>query len=292
MNLPETCLNAVEAFPGGQPVEIPVCGTRLRGRLFRPAAAPRAAIVLHAATGVPQRYYRHFVAWLAGEGYACLTYDYRDFGASAERHPRHSRATMADWGIRDQAAAQRTLEKLVPDAPIWVIGHSLGGYMLPLQAGAARVARLITVASGPVHRSDHLYPQRLAAEALWSPPVRALTRALGYLPGRALGLGHDLPAGVYAEWRRWCTTRGFLLCDIGRSLPMPDWTAMRGQAKFVALADDGMIPPPAVWRLMQFYPEAVKRQLLLRPAAYGLKAVGHVAVFAERNRALWPAITA
>jgi predicted alpha/beta hydrolase len=102
----------------------------------------------------------------------------------------------------------------------------------------------------------------------------------------------DLPAGVYWQWRRWCTTHGFYLADIGRSLPMPNWTALQGKAKFVAISDDGHVPPAAVWRLMQHYPEAVKSQLTLRPEVFGLKSIGHIAAFSPRNAVLWPQIIA
>jgi predicted alpha/beta hydrolase len=292
MNAPQMRVNGAELVLGEEPVEIASHCATLQGRLFRPSGPATAAIVLHGATGVPQRFYRAFAAWLAEEGYACLTYDYRDFGASAIAHPRLSAATLSDWGIRDQAAAQRRLEQLVPGIPIWVVGHSLGGFMLPFHEGAGRVARLITVASAPVHVSDHPLPQRIIVGAFWSAPVSGLTRALGYLPGRLLRLGHDLPPGVYAEWRRWCTTRGFYLGDIEQSLPMPDWAALKAPAKFVAVADDGLATPAAVWRLMQHYPEAIKRQLVLRPADFGLKRIGHIGAFAARNRAVWPAIMA
>ena len=86
-------------------IEIASDGARLAGRLVRPAGMPRAAVVLHAATGVPARFYRRFADWLAAErDIVCLTYDYRDFGASGD--PRGSPATMTDWGVRDQQAAR------------------------------------------------------------------------------------------------------------------------------------------------------------------------------------------
>ena len=64
----------------------------LGGTLFRPAGRARAAIVIHGATGVPARFYRHFAAWLADQGFVCLTYDYRGVGASATRKMRDETA--------------------------------------------------------------------------------------------------------------------------------------------------------------------------------------------------------
>lgn len=49
-----------------------------------------------------------------------------------------------------------------------------------------------------------------------------LTAAISYLPGARLGLGDDLPLGVYRDCRRWCLTRGFHLTDNCRRLPQPN----------------------------------------------------------------------
>ncbi|MEM9341730.1 MAG: alpha/beta fold hydrolase [Pseudomonadota bacterium] len=259
----------------------------LHGRVFLPLGTPKAAIVLHGATAVPARYYHAFAAWLSTQGYACLTYDYRGFGSSAIGHVRASDASLVTWGIADQPAAQAEMECRFPGVPLWVIGHSIGGLMVPFHPGAARIKRLITVASGPVHTSDHPGLWQLYARIFWWGPPAWAAAAMGYLPGRAMRLGDNVPRDVYWQWRRWCTTPGFYLTDVGRLLPVPDWHAFQGDLRVVAVEDDGMVPPPAAWRLMQHYPEAWKRQTVLRPA-HG--PIGHITAFAERNRALWPQI--
>ncbi|MEM0948826.1 MAG: alpha/beta fold hydrolase [Pseudomonadota bacterium] len=258
----------------------------LSGKLYR-AARPKAAAVIHGATGVPAHYYGYFAAWLAEQGVMCLTYDYRDFGISSQGHPHASDATLADWGLRDQPAAQDLLERLAPGVPIWVIGHSIGGLMVPFHANAARIDRLITVASGPIHTSDLSLRWKALSAMLWYGPGAVLTQVLGYLPGRMLGLGTDLPSGVFWQWRRWCTTRGFWLSEIGARLPMPDCRSFRGHLRCVAIGDDGMVPPAAVWRLMQLYPEAAKQQAIVRPDG---RAIGHIAVFSREHAQHWPSL--
>jgi len=233
---------------------------RLQGKLFRPSAEPKAIVILNGATGVPARFYRAFAMWLATEkNLACLTYDYRDFGASAQRSLRQSTATMADWGVHDQQAARDFAVSQVPKAPIWIIGHSLGALCLPFQKELDQISRVI---------------------------------AAGYMPGKKLGLGADLPAGVYWQWRRWCTRTDFFVREIGSQLPQPDWTGMKADMKFVAMADDVMMPPRSVWKLMEFYPAARKEQVVLRPKEFGLAKLGHIEAFAEKNSAVWDAILA
>jgi predicted alpha/beta hydrolase len=279
--------------PDPRRVSIQALGAELAGRLYLPAARPRVAVVLHGATGVPQSFYAPFATWLAAEmGYACLSYDYRDFGASARGGMRRSKATMTDWGIHDQSAALAALAVRLPEADLWVIGHSLGGAMLPYQKGLDRVARAIVIGAGMVHVSDHPWPYQALARLFWQGHGPVLTRLAGFLPGRLTGFGSDLPKGVYWQWRRWCLTRGYHLTDAGGSLPMPNLAGVSAPIKFVAVEDDPMVPARAVWRLMQFFPESVKRQLVLRPAEHGLNRIGHLGPFTRRSAVLWPQIIA
>jgi predicted alpha/beta hydrolase len=278
-------------IPGPNPITIRSLGAQLKGTLFLPDALPKAAIVLHGAVGVPAGYYRAFATWLTTQGYACLTYDYRDFAASQTRPLRRSKARLQDWGLSDQPAALAALRRLQPDVPHWIIGHSLGGTMLGFHP-VDGVARIITVASGLVTLADHPWPYRALAAWFWYGLPRLATALAGFLPGRALLMGPDLPRGVYRQWRRWCTRPGFWQGDVGSTLPAPDPARVTCPFKIVAIADDDVVPPAAVWRLMALYPRAIKRQLVLRPADHGLARIGHIAAFSRANAALWPTLIA
>ena len=275
----------------GEDLDIRSDGALLRGTLFRPPGTPRAAMVLHGATGAPAGFYRAFAAWAAEErDLAVLIYDYRDFGASLRRPMRGSKATLADWGRYDQAAALARLAGLFPDTPLWVLGHSVGGLWMGWHKGMERVSRAITIGAGLTHVSDHPWRYQWKARVFWSPPVRLAARMSGYLPGRMVGLGADLPRGVYEDWRRWCLTPGWHLSDVGRTLPLPDVQRVRGTIRMIAIADDDLVPAAAVWRARALYPEAMKEQLVLRPADFGLACIGHIPPFQRRNAVLWPAI--
>jgi predicted alpha/beta hydrolase len=58
------------------------------------------------------------------------------------------------------------------------------------------------------------------------------------------------------------------------------------------VADDDVVPPAAVWRIMALYPQAIKRQLVLRPADHGLQKIGHIGAFARANQVVWPTLIA
>lgn len=264
----------------------------LAGTLWGEQAAAAMAVVLHPATGVPARYYGAFAAWLAVDcGAAVLTYDYRDFGRSASGPISRSKATMSDWGIHDQEGALRFLARRFPALPLRVVGHSLGAQWLAFHADIARVDRVAAVASGPNYWLDQ--PPTYMAQVLWfwwlGGPVA--TRLLGYLP-RWMGLGADLPAGVYWQWRRWCLSRDFARADWGRSLPEPQAARARFRLTLIPIADDVMIPPKMVRRLAAFYPAAQTREDMIVPEAKKGQKIGHLRIFSPRSREWWPRIAA
>lgn len=265
-------------------------GWTLAGRLFQPGEGPPGiAIALHGATGVPRDYYAKFAAWLAqSRGAAVLIYDYRDCGESRRGHVRSARSDMGAWAVIDQATALDWLAARFPGAELEVMGHSLGGMGLPFHQGADRVRRMTTVATGPSHWRRHPINFIAKAVAFWFVLGPVATLILGYMPGRILGQGADLPAPAFWQWRRWCTTRGFYRNDWGKALPQPDLMRMKGDIRLVAIADDPMIPPAVVRDHAAFFPAATVTHVVVTPQQAGVKAIGHLRVFSERCKAAWP----
>lgn len=271
------------------PVTFPSGTTELSGTLFIPAGRPRAALVLNGATGVPQRYYRHFARWLAAEQQvACLTFDYAGMGASATGPVKECDATMLSWALQDQPAARAALRHRFPDLPLWVLGHSLGGMLLPMQEGTQDIAQIFAVASGYVHHSDHPWPYQGLARLFWFGHAPVLTALLGYLPGKRLGFGEDLPPGVYWQWRKWCTSRQFFWPEVGDTIPAPNWTG--APVRLVSVSDDATIPARCTWALERSYGAPACTRVLVTPSDLGLSRIGHIAGFASQNAAFWPVI--
>ncbi|NVO58179.1 hypothetical protein HW561_20510 [Rhodobacteraceae bacterium B1Z28] len=264
----------------------------LSARLYLPAFEPQTAVVLNSATGVPRDYYRHFAHWLATEhGMACLTYDYRDFGHSRTGHLRDSDVTMADWALIDMPAARAEMRRRFPNVQQWTIGHSVGAMLGPVQPDIAQIDRMICVCSGLVTLSDHPWPYRALAWLFWYGHAPLFVRALGYLPGKAIGFGSDLPASVYWQWRTWCTASQSYIPDIGLDLPAASWSGSDVPVDLFTFEDDQMVPPEAVWRLADLYGPAAKRHQL-SPKELGLTEIGHIGAFARRNAAVWPHLIA
>lgn len=260
----------------------------MSGTLFEPPA-PRRSVLISGATGIPHGYYRHFARWLAEErGAAVLTYDYTGFGASLDAPMKEVQSTMSSWAVEDQSAARAFLTQRHPELPLTLIGHSLGALGWGFIPPEPQLEKAIAIASGPVHQSDHPWPYRATALTFWHVIGPALNALYGYVPGRVSRLGADIPGPVFAQWRRWCTTRGFFASD-------PDPRLIRAAPltcalRTIGLTDDKMIPPHVVKRLGEWHPAAQHDHLTINPADQGLGEVGHLAAFRRRNSALWPLI--
>jgi predicted alpha/beta hydrolase len=87
----------------------------------------KAVVLIPGAMGVRQDYYFAFAQYLAQQGYAALTFDYRGVGFSAPPSLRGFRATATDWAEKDYNAALHAAKSWLPDQPLLVAGHSLGG---------------------------------------------------------------------------------------------------------------------------------------------------------------------
>lgn len=165
------------------------------------AARARAAVLLVPAMGIPAGYYRRCAEACASRGFNVLLPELPGTGTS---HPLPSR--HADYGYRD--LAERYVPALVDetrrrcgDAPVVLLGHSIGAHagMLAALLDRITIAALVTVAAGNIHYRNWTGPDagkvRLAA---WL--VAGLSHALGRVPGQYFGLGGAQPRKLMREW--------------------------------------------------------------------------------------------
>ncbi|WP_395244885.1 alpha/beta fold hydrolase [Agromyces sp. MMS24-K17] len=271
-------------------------GRILRGVELVPDERPIGAIVVHAATAVPIRIYAPFAEALAERGFAVLRYDYRGTGASAApdlRDDRHLR--MRDWIDLDGPAATAWLRARHPDVPLLALGHSVGGHVIAL-GGARPDGTEAPGLDGAVIIASHIaanrdIPDPAERARVWTllnvvAPVAGAV--LGYVPGRRLALGEDLPVGVVREWRDWTRRRRYFFDD-----PTMDADArarrLATPTLVVGIADDPWSTPDAVSRFADHLSGAPVERLTVAPAPG--EAIGHLGFFRRAHREThWPAV--
>ena len=167
-------------------------------RVYEPAGAARASVVIGGAMGVRQSFYEAFARWMAQQGFRVTTFDYRGHGDSLHGAMRDVKADLFDWA-QDYEAVISAAKAALPMQPLYLLGHSLGAQLPGLLRKPGQVDGLLSVAAGSGYWRDNAPKLRRVVPYFWWVLVPLATRLCGYFPGRALKKVGDLPA-----WARNC----------------------------------------------------------------------------------------
>ncbi|MBI5256633.1 MAG: alpha/beta hydrolase [Burkholderiales bacterium] len=286
--------------PGGEALPAPhtlLCedGTPLAARWYEPPTPARAVALVSPATGVPQRYYRHFAAWLARRGYAVLTYDYRGIGESLRGPVRADRSRMRDWALLDMSTALAEAERrrAPRGLPLLVVGHSFGGNAAGLARGFERADALLTLGAQSGDWRNWPGRHRWVTGAYFHLMLPLVSHLFGRAPGWALGgRGDGLPKQVALEWARWGRRRGYLFTDPSLAAHLQGYRRFAGTAHLWNVSDDLTYgPAPAVDALAAEYQAARVRRHELVPKKLGITQLGHFGAFRPGvGEKVWPVL--
>jgi predicted alpha/beta hydrolase len=255
-----------------------------------PGARPACAAMLCGGGAIPARAYRRFAAWLAERGVPLLTYDNRGIGASRPIQMRGFDAAFEDWSDYDCAAAIAWLGERYSGAKLIGIGHSIGGLVLASAHNSERLDRLLLVAAHTGYWGDYHPLWRWPMALMWHGVMPALTRVCGYFPGRALGLGADIPAGFAEQWagRRTPAVR----YEGERAMAcLARCRRLHGRALALTFTDDGFATAQGTRRMLEHLPLVRAEHRVIAPRDVGLTRIGHFGFFrAGAEESLWPAV--
>ena len=272
----------------GQPIAIP-CedGFVLHGHAW---PGRGGTVIVNCATGVLARYYHRYAQFLADQGFAVLTYDYRGIGASRPPRLRGCGIGWRDWGALDFEAAVTWARRRDPGGRLAVVGHSIGGFLLGFAASAIHLDRILTVGAQYAYWPDYDPAARARLVLKWHMAMPALTALCGYFPGRRLGWLEDLPAGVAWEWSFRGARMEASYQAAERPAILAGFAAVQAPILAVSMTDDEFATPQAMRRALAYYSGSERRLALLRPAELGFAEVGHFGLFHARHQdGFWPA---
>ena len=271
-------------------------GTRLSARLFaaQGEAAARGAVLIAPAMGVKQDYYAAFATWLATQGYTTLSFDYRGMGESRPAAHRRSLrgfdANLFDWADDIDAAIER-LGEAAPQAPIYVVGHSLGAQLPGMLKHRDRIAGLVSVAAGSGYWRDNAPPLKRIVLYFWHVLVPVATALFGYFPGARLGKVGDLPRGVILQWRRWCMNPRYHVGAEGEAL-RDKFAGARFPIVALSIVDDELMTERGTQTLIDCYENAPRELQRIAPADAQVRRIGHFGFFrAQFEATLWTRVT-
>jgi len=205
---------------------------------------------------------------------------------------------MEAWAEYDCTAAIAWLRSRCPEAEMIGIAHSFGVLLVGSSYNAGEQARLVIIGGHTGYYGDYGRRYRLPMTLLWHGLMPAMTRLLGYFPGRRLGLGEDLPAKVALQWagRRLPELRpaGTDPGSVRVQRMLDRCAALQRPALVVSISDDAFASASGLRRLMTYFPRLSPLQHLeFAPADAGLSRIGHFGFFSRRAGAvLWPRLLA
>jgi predicted alpha/beta hydrolase len=261
-------------------------GFALAATVFAPPVRPHGVVLINSATAVPRKIYRGFATYLAEQGFAAVSYDYRGTGGSRPASLRGFPARMRDWAALDVAAAIDHVRMVWPKIPLAVVGHSFGGQALGLVPNNGEISRALLVAAQAgywnLFHSPEKYRVYLMLRLIGSPTARVL----GYMPGR-LGIGEDLSRDVFLEWTGWVMKRRYFFDDATLAA-LANFPRYRGPMRAMCMTDDPWATAPAVDLLLSGFTGTRPERIDVRPADIGAAKIGHFGFFRGEHRdTLW-----
>ena len=252
------------------------------------AAAGDQFIVMAGATAVPRGFYKRFAEFAQARGINVITTDYRGIGDSKYGSLKGFEMEYADWSRYDLAAA---VDYAAARGKVWLVGHSLGGHAIgqlprPNELQAAYVCGVGAGWHGWMPR-----PERYRAWLLWNVIGPLTTRIYGYNPMSKLGMGEDLPMGVYRDWKKWCAHPHYFFDDPGARVITDKFAEVKIPLGAAVTTDDLWAQPASRDAFFKGYSGTNVDRIDLTPAELGVKQVGHMGYFrAQTGVVLWPRI--
>ena len=256
-------------------------------RVYEPAGAARASVVIGGAMGVRQSFYEAFARWMAQQGFRVTTFDYRGHGDSLHGAMRDVKADLFDWA-QDYEAVISAAKAALPMQPLYLLGHSLGAQLPGLLRKPGQVDGLLSVAAGSGYWRDNAPKLRRVVPYFWWVLVPLATRLCGYFPGRALKKVGDLPSGVILQWRRWCLHPTYSVGAEGAAVAQ-SYGAVRFPVLALSMADDELMTLRGTHNLVNLYANTERRVESISPAELKVRRIGHFGFFRDQFRqSLWP----
>lgn len=253
-------------------------GVPLAATLFVPPnASPVACALVGSAMGVRRARYEGFCRFLASNGIAVLTFDYRGIGDSARVPARRSTVSLTEWAEQDMEGLVQWIGRRYPVLPLVGIGHSIGGQLFGLVPSVDRFAALFLVgAQRGYPRYWRGFPRAVIA-AFWR-LLPSIVSIFGYLPMRIAGC-EPIPPRVALEWQRWGLHPDFRDAT-GRS-QSDRWARFRSRLLSFSFEDDFFAAEAAVAALVRTYARARAQHMHFSPSDFDRKDIGHSGFFAE-----------
>jgi predicted alpha/beta hydrolase len=266
-------------------------GYTLSGFWAVPIGDFKGTAIISPATGVPKEYYSPFAQYLVNQGYRVFCFDYRGIGGSAPKELKNFHATMHDWGLLDMnAALDFVVTNKEAKTVVWV-GHSVGAQMHGMLDKRNCISKVIAISSSIGYWNYFFFPYNIYVLLLWKIVGPLLILGRGYAPMKKIGWGEDIPKGVFYEWRQWCFNKEHYKPFLQERFGINNFADFTQPITAIHPSDDYIANSKTVAALLEFFPNAEQKIIMIRPSDIGVKKIGHMGIFRKRfQNSIWPLI--
>ncbi|KAJ1562866.1 hypothetical protein HK096_010733, partial [Nowakowskiella sp. JEL0078] len=257
----------------------------LSATLFTPAnVSAKAKILINMATGSRQTFYYKFAEFLCQKQFVVLTYDYRGSGKSIQPGTKSlaelEASTKVHYATRDQPAMIDYLVTNFPEIPLIIIGHSVGGHIVPLCPEPYKnfIDRVFFVSVINAHWRYNKDPFNAFYFAYFFVPYS--NWYYGYIPCSQIKLCDDLPAGVGLNWADWIKSRVYYTYEKEIAKKISDFDKPIVSLFF---ADDDIGFGEGSTSLIKLFSNSKR----IKYYAKSDRKVGHNGFFVKSNADLW-----
>ena len=264
-------------------------GAQLAATHYAPAHDAGSAqqwIVVGSATAVPRGFYARFAQYAASRGVHVITTDYRGIGGSKHGSLKGFVMDYSDWSRYDLAAA---VDYAAARGKVWMVGHSLAGHAIGQLPNHEKLEAAYVCGTGAGWHGWMPRPERYRVWALWNMLGPVLTRIYGYQPMSKMGLGEDIPMGVYRDWKRDCQFPHYFFDGAESAHYAATFAKVKLPIAAAVSTDDLWAPPASRNAFFEGYTGTHVQHIDFEPAQLGAKQVGHMGYYRkEVGAVLWP----
>jgi len=233
-------------------------------------------VICTPAIGVPARFYAQFAAEVAQRGYCVVVSELRGVGASSVRARRGVDFGYEELAILDLPAVINAVRSEFPSLPVVLLGHSIGAHISAIYTvlHPREIRGLVMLAAGTPYYRCWGFPKGIAMYGIVQ-FVHRVTKALGYFPGKRLGLFGTEARQLMLEWVALAARGSFEVRGLGVDLEAK-FKTLEHPLLAVSFEGDSFAPLRAVKHLLGKMPKAQATHRQLAHADLGAHSVGHL----------------